>query len=167
MNNKPNWSSGQLYHQTDEINASYQEEQQEEYYPTEETQWIEETQQEFEEDNYEHENYTSLMEQSEITEEEPISCIKLNTNTSSKLPHIFLPEINAKFLVDTGSSRSMVSNEKVKEYFCEYLIYEPFTIQTAHATTRHDYTIDIHCLKTFKAPHESFMYLTFPKIMTS
>ncbi|KAK9686694.1 hypothetical protein QE152_g37003 [Popillia japonica] len=90
--------------------------------PTEETQWIEETQQEFEEDNYEHENYTSLMEQTEIAEEEPISCIKLNTNTSSKLPHIFLPEINAKFLVDTGSSRSMVSNEKVKEYFCEYLI---------------------------------------------
>ncbi|KAK9680167.1 hypothetical protein QE152_g39300 [Popillia japonica] len=28
--------------QTDEINASYQEEQQEEYYPTEEIQWIEE-----------------------------------------------------------------------------------------------------------------------------
>ncbi|KAK9752214.1 hypothetical protein QE152_g4416 [Popillia japonica] len=183
------WSSGQLYHQTDEINASYQEEQQEEYYPTEETQWIEETQQEFEEDNYEHENYTSFMEESEITEEEfeednyehenytsfmeeseiteeepisciklntntcsnlphiflpqqefeednyehenytsfmeeseiteeePISCIKLNTNTCSNLPHIFLPEINAKFLVDTGSSRSMVSNEKVNAKF--------------------------------------------------
>ncbi|KAK9752202.1 hypothetical protein QE152_g4428 [Popillia japonica] len=62
----------QLYHQTDEINAPYQEEQQEEYYPTEETQWIEETQQEFEEDNYEHENYTSFMEESEITEEETI-----------------------------------------------------------------------------------------------
>ncbi|KAK9694406.1 hypothetical protein QE152_g33568 [Popillia japonica] len=56
INNKPNWSSGQLYHQTDGINTYYQEEQQEEYYPTEETQWIEETQQEFEEDNYEHEN---------------------------------------------------------------------------------------------------------------
>ncbi|KAK9736704.1 hypothetical protein QE152_g11353 [Popillia japonica] len=34
-------------------------EQQEEYYTTEETQWIEETQQEFEEDNYEHERKTT------------------------------------------------------------------------------------------------------------
>ncbi|KAK9695860.1 hypothetical protein QE152_g32285 [Popillia japonica] len=55
----------------------------------------------------------------------------------------------------------MVSNEKVKEYFCEYLIYEPFTIQTAHATTRHDYTIDIPCLKTFKAPHERLKFHVF------
>ncbi|KAK9752271.1 hypothetical protein QE152_g4367 [Popillia japonica] len=45
--------------------------------------WIEETQQEFEEDNYEHENYTSLMEQSEITEEEPISCIKPRKTTTN------------------------------------------------------------------------------------
>lgn len=45
--------------------------------------------------------------------------IHLNCNTL-KLPYIFIPEINANFMIDTGSSRSFISPKKVNQYFNEY-----------------------------------------------
>ncbi|KRT79042.1 hypothetical protein AMK59_7247, partial [Oryctes borbonicus] len=111
---KPNWISEELYHQTDDDNLYYEKEHQEEYqYPTEEVQYYEEDLQHLEQTSYDEEEkfyYTGLEEQSGMTKEETYECIKLNANASSKLPHILLPEINAKFLVDTGSSRSMKYN---------------------------------------------------------
>lgn len=46
----------------------------------------------------------------------------------------------------------MISNKKVDEYFIDYTQFETFTIQTPHAVSEHEYTIQIPCLKTFKAP---------------
>lgn len=77
-----------------------------------------------------------------------------------KLPHIEIPEINAKFLIDTGSSRSFISPAKANEFFSDYKQHEPFTVVSTHAQSIHDEVICIPLLKTFKStlPHKFFIY---------
>lgn len=77
-----------------------------------------------------------------------------------KLPHVEVPEINAKFLIDTGSSRSFISPAKTEEFFSEYKQHEPFTVISTHAQSVHDEVICIPLLKTFKSTlaHKFFVY---------
>lgn len=77
-----------------------------------------------------------------------------------KLPHIEIPEINSRFLIDTGSSRSFISPAKADEFFGEYKYYEPFTVVSTHAQSMHNEVIYIPLLKTFKStlPHKFYVY---------
>ena len=45
------------------------------------------------------------------------------------------PEIDAKFMIDTGSTRSCLSPEKAYYYFENYITYEPFQVTSTHATS--------------------------------
>ncbi|KAK9680939.1 Integrase zinc binding domain [Popillia japonica] len=55
----------------------------------------------------------------------------------------------------------MISTQKLNEYFTDYVSYEPFTIQTAHATTKHDFVINIPSLKTFNAVGQTLKFHVF------
>lgn len=68
-----------------------------------------------------------------------------------------IPEINSKFLIDTGSSRSFISPAKAQEFFSDYKYYEPFKVISTHAQSIHNEVICIPLLKTFKSPlHQKF-----------
>lgn len=71
-----------------------------------------------------------------------------------------IPEINSKFLIDTGSSRSFISPAKANEFFNEFKYYEPFTVISTHAQSIHDEIIYIPLLKTFRStlPHKFYIY---------
>lgn len=73
---------------------------------------------------------------------------------------MIIPEINSKFLIDTGSSRSFISPAKANEFFNEFKYYEPFTVVSTHAQSMHDEIIYIPLLKTFKStlPHKFYIY---------
>lgn len=77
-----------------------------------------------------------------------------------KLPHIEIPEINSKFLIDTGSSRSFISPAKANKYFSDYKYIEPFTVISTHAQSMHNEIIYIPLLKTFKSTlrHKFYIY---------
>lgn len=77
-----------------------------------------------------------------------------------KLPHIDIPEIGAKFLIDTGSSRSFISPAKAHEFFNDFRYYEPFTVVSTHAQSMHNEIIYIPLLKTFRStlPHKFYVY---------
>ncbi|CAH0405414.1 unnamed protein product [Chilo suppressalis] len=77
-----------------------------------------------------------------------------------RLPHIELPELNAKFLINTGSTRSFVSPELVNKFFLNYKFYEPFEVISTHTRSTHNEVIEIPMLKTFKTPgiHKFYVY---------
>ncbi|XP_049879100.1 uncharacterized protein LOC126375998 [Pectinophora gossypiella] len=86
--------------------------------------------------------------------------VNLNCDSLLKLPHINLPEINARFMIDTGSTRSFISPRKVDEFFANYKLFEPFEVVSTHARSRHDEVIVIPLLKTFKSTlqHKFYVY---------
>ncbi|XP_049877882.1 uncharacterized protein LOC126375082 [Pectinophora gossypiella] len=86
--------------------------------------------------------------------------VNLNCDSLLKLPHINLPEINARFMIDTGSTRSFISPRKVDEFFANYKFFEPFEVVSTHARSRHDEVIVIPLLKTFKSmlQHKFYVY---------
>lgn len=85
--------------------------------------------------------------------------IHLNCNKNLKLPHIYLPEIDSKFMIDTGSTRSFISPKKANEYFAIYKQYEPFQVISTHATSTHSEVIDIPLLPTFNSNESHKFYL--------
>ncbi|KAK9753553.1 hypothetical protein QE152_g1902 [Popillia japonica] len=91
---------------------------------------------------------TGKITTSEPTESELTEHFEFNHLQSVRLPYIEIPEINAKFLVDTGAS---VSTELGQNHFPEYIRYSPFSVTTMHATTYHDYILEIPSLYTFNA----------------
>lgn len=86
--------------------------------------------------------------------------IHFNCDSILNLPHIELPEINARFMIDTVSSRSFISPRIVDRYFSNFKHYEPFEVVSTHARSRHNYVIIIPLLKTFKSTmyHKFFVY---------
>lgn len=69
--------------------------------------------------------------------------IELNCDPDLKLPYIYIPEINAKLIIDTGSTRSFMSPRIAYKYSSEYIRHEPFQVVSTHASSRHDETIVI------------------------
>ncbi|KAK9679321.1 hypothetical protein QE152_g40121 [Popillia japonica] len=71
--------------------------------------------------------------------------IQLNSNGCVKyLPYIVVPELdNAKLLIDTGATDSIINPDLADLYFTEYIVNHPFTIVTMHGTTYHS-RIDLY-----------------------
>ncbi|CAH2106577.1 unnamed protein product [Euphydryas editha] len=86
--------------------------------------------------------------------------IELNCDPNLKLPYIYIPEINAKLMIDTGSTRSFMSPRIAYKYFSEYIRHEPFQVISTHASSRHDETIVIPLLPTFNTTdyHKFHLY---------
>jgi predicted aspartyl protease len=77
----------------------------------------------------------------------------------TKLPYIYLPELDAKFLVDTGSTRTLVKPELAYKQFPEYIRQDLFQIQTAHQISQHSESAYIPLPKTFKSQSWHKFYL--------
>lgn len=86
--------------------------------------------------------------------------IHLNCDSVLKLPHIELPEIGARFMIDTGSTRSFISPAKTNQFFLKFKYKEPFEVISTHARSRHGEVINIPLLKTFKTTdyHKFYVY---------
>ena len=85
--------------------------------------------------------------------------IHLNFEKNLTLPHIVLPEINAKLMIDTGSTRSFMSPEKTEQFFSQYKYYEPFQVISTHASSTHNEAIHIPLSKTFRSPESHTFYV--------
>lgn len=86
--------------------------------------------------------------------------ILINCDSLSKLPHIEIPEIKARFMIDTGSTRSFISPAKANEFFSNFKLHEPFEVISTHARSQHNEAIYIPLLKTFKSKdkHKFYVY---------
>lgn len=86
--------------------------------------------------------------------------INLNYNATSKLPYIYLPHIDAKFMIDTGSTRSLINTEKANQFYSEFKQFEPFNVISTHATSRHDEIINIPLMPSFTSDifHKFYVY---------
>lgn len=75
------------------------------------------------------------------------------------LPFIYIPEINAKFLLDTGSSRSLINSKLAYKYYSHFIQQENFQIQTSHDTSFHDKVTVIPIFKIFKVNDTHKFYI--------
>lgn len=82
------------------------------------------------------------------SESDVINLNNLNTNV---LPYIKIPHANFKFLIDTGSTKTIINPKVVEEHYLDYVIEEPFKIKSAHNTTMHKYVAYIPLPKIFNA----------------
>lgn len=51
------------------------------------------------------------------------------------LPHVYIPELEAHFLIDTGSAPSLIKPEVAYKYYPNHIRYEYFSIKTAHTVS--------------------------------
>lgn len=86
--------------------------------------------------------------------------IHLNCDSLLKLPHIELPEIGARFMIDTGSMRSFISPAKANQFFSKFKYNEPFEVISTHARSVHNEVIHIPLFRTFKSTdyHKFYVY---------
>lgn len=60
-----------------------------------------------------------------------------------------MPDLNAKFLVDTGSTRSFMSPNLAQKLFPQFIANEYFSVSTSHGTTYHDSVVNLPKLQNF------------------
>lgn len=76
--------------------------------------------------------------------------------------YITFPELNLKFLIDTGSTNSFVKPEVARKYFKEFIRNEKFRISTAHGSSIESFSTTIDCSKMFditnKCPLKFYMF---------
>lgn len=86
--------------------------------------------------------------------------LEINCDPNLKLPYIYLKEIDAKMMIDTGSMRSFFSPRIAHQYFEQFIEKEPFQVVSTHATSTHDETITIPLLPTFNSHncHKFYIY---------
>lgn len=84
--------------------------------------------------------------------------IQLNL-VKANLPYIFIPELNANFLIDTGSTRSLMNPNLAYKFYQNYIFKEDFHIQTAHSISYHDEVMVIPVFSIFKIEETHKFYL--------
>lgn len=87
--------------------------------------------------------------------------IHLNCGLKYPLPYIEVPEIQSKFIIDTGSARSFISPAKASEYFDNYKQCEPFEVISTHASSQHGEVIEVPLFPTFKIGDESHKFYVY------
>lgn len=77
-----------------------------------------------------------------------------------RLPHILVPELQSVFMIDTGSTRSFISPQKVEKYFKNYKQRERFEVISTHACSKHDTVVYIPLPNIFNSPerHKFYVY---------
>lgn len=66
------------------------------------------------------------------------------------MPYIKIPKVGLKFMIDAGSSKTLISPPIVEQFYRNYVKYAPFKIKTAHKITFHEYVAHIPLPKIFK-----------------
>ncbi|VVC89254.1 unnamed protein product [Leptidea sinapis] len=86
--------------------------------------------------------------------------IELNYDANLRHPYIYVPDINGKFMLDTGSTRSFMSPEKAEAYFADAKQYEPFTVTSTHASSVHHDVANIPLFSIFNdiGYHKFYIY---------
>lgn len=85
---------------------------------------------------------------------DPSNCniINININTHQvDLPYIKIPNASFKFLIDTGSSKSIINPRLAHEKFEKYMETDPFEIHTAHRVSSHNYSVTIPLPREFNS----------------
>lgn len=77
--------------------------------------------------------------------------IEINCDSNLKLPYIKVPEINGKFMIDTGSTRSFINPHIAQEYLNDFIYTEPFEVVSTHARSFHNQVLYAPLFKTFKS----------------
>lgn len=62
-------------------------------------------------------------------------------------------------MIDTGSSKTLISPKLVELFYCDNVYNEPFAIQSAHNISCHDYVANIMLPSVFKVPIEHKFYI--------
>lgn len=76
------------------------------------------------------------------------------------LPHIRVPELNAVFMIDTGSTRSFLSPKVANEYYANSKQNESFEVISTHASSRHNEVVYINLPNIFNTNqmHKFYVY---------
>lgn len=77
----------------------------------------------------------------------------------NNLPHIYIPELNANFLIDTGSTKSLIDPELAHKFYSSVIFNENFNIQTPHNTSYHNEVAQIPVFKNFNVNQRHKFYL--------
>lgn len=95
----------------------------------------------------------------------PGPLIIINNDYKNNLPYIFISELNASFLLDTGSTRSLINPELAYKFYRKFVKSDPFQVQTAQGITYHDQTVSINLPKTFNTneKHKYYIFKFSPK----
>lgn len=80
-------------------------------------------------------------------------------NYTIELPFIYIPELNAKFLLDTGSTKSFIKPELAYYFYPNFIEEEIFQVQTAHATSFHNEVANIPIFPIFNINETHKFYL--------
>lgn len=64
---------------------------------------------------------------------------------------MWVPELQAAFILDTGSARSFISPELVQKYYADCVRHELFEVVSTHAVSRHDTVAIINLPSVFKS----------------
>lgn len=84
----------------------------------------------------------------------------INLNVlQNELPFIYIPEINANFLLDTGSMRNIINPNLANKFYKIFIRNEIFHIQSAHNIRFHDEVAIIPVSKIFGVNEYHKMYL--------
>lgn len=75
------------------------------------------------------------------------------------LPFIYIPEIDAKFLLDTGSTRSIINPNLAYNYYYNFIHREKFNIQASHDISFHDEVAVIPIFDSFRVDGQHKFYL--------
>lgn len=75
------------------------------------------------------------------------------------MPHIYIPELKANFLLDTGSSRSIINPDLAYKYYKNRITNEDFNIQTAHNISYHNEVVQLPIFQIFNVPDSHKFYL--------
>lgn len=84
--------------------------------------------------------------------------ISLNS-IKTNLPYIFIPTLNANFLIDTGSSKSLIDPALAHKFYRRFIYKEKFHIQTAHNVSYHDEVCEIPIFKIFNVKDSHKFYI--------
>lgn len=84
----------------------------------------------------------------------------ININSlEDQLPFIFIPELNARFLIDTGSTKSLILPKIAYTFYPNYIFNENFCIKTAHMSTFHNEAAHMPLFEIFKVDQTHQFYI--------
>lgn len=80
-------------------------------------------------------------------------------NIKTILPHVYIPEVNGYFLIDTGTYKSLINPNVANCFYPNFISTENFMIQTAHGATCHNKIAKIPIFNIFEMPGYHKVYL--------
>lgn len=82
---------------------------------------------------------------------------------NSNIPFIHIPDMNADFLIDTGSTKILINPKLAYNYYQNCIYNENFNIQTAHNISHHDEISEIPIFLKFTVKDHKLYLFEFGK----